>query len=58
VIFNRLGAEQIEGIVRIQLQAVEKKRLQEKKISIDYDPAALELLSKKGYDSGFWGSAS
>jgi ATP-dependent Clp protease ATP-binding subunit ClpB len=52
VIFNRLGAEQIEGIVRIQLEVVEK-RLQDKKITIEYDPSALELLSKKGYDPVF-----
>lgn len=52
VIFNRLAPEQIEGIVRIQLRRVEE-RLKEKKISIEYDPKALDLLAKKGYDPVF-----
>ena len=52
VIFNRLGQEQLDGIVRIQLRAVEQ-RLAEKKISIDYEPSALQLLAAKGFDPIF-----
>jgi ATP-dependent Clp protease ATP-binding subunit ClpB len=52
VVFNRLSQEQLDGIVRIQLLAVEK-RLADKKIAIDYEPSALEILAKKGFDPVF-----
>lgn len=52
VIFNRLSQEQLDGIVRIQLKQVES-RLAEKKISIEVEPIALELLAKKGFDPVF-----
>jgi ATP-dependent Clp protease ATP-binding subunit ClpB len=52
VIFNRLSAEQLDGIVRVQLKQLEK-RLHEKRITLEYDPSAFELLAKKGFDPVF-----
>ena len=52
VIFNRLAQEQLDDIVRIQLRHVEE-RLREKKISIDVERPALDLLAKKGFDPVF-----
>ena len=52
VIFNRLGQNQIDGIVRIQLEQVEK-RLQEKRISLDFDDGAIQHLAKTGFDPVF-----
>ncbi len=49
VIFNSLGQEQISGIVKIQLEEVQK-RMQDKKIKLDFDPTVLSYLAKKGYD--------
>jgi ATP-dependent Clp protease ATP-binding subunit ClpB len=52
VIFNRLSQEQLDGIVEIQLRAVES-RLQDKRIQIDFDPSAVALLAQKGFDPVF-----
>ncbi|RYZ68446.1 MAG: type VI secretion system ATPase TssH, partial [Proteobacteria bacterium] len=52
VIFNRLGQNQLEGIVKIQLEAVEK-RLQDKRITLEFSDGALDYLSQKGFDPVF-----
>ena len=52
VVFNRLTQTQLDGIVKIQLSVV-TKRLAEKKITIDCEPEALELLAQKGFDPVF-----
>lgn len=49
VIFNPLGQEQLQEIVKVQLASVEK-RLQEKRIQLDFDPAAVQWLGEKGFD--------
>jgi len=49
VMFNSLGEAQIGGIVKVQLDLV-AQRLKAKKINIDFDPKAVHLLAKKGYD--------
>jgi len=52
VVFNRLTESQLDGIVKIQLKEVER-RLAEKKIAIEYEPGALSLVAKKGFDPVF-----
>lgn len=52
VVFNRLSQEQLNGIVRIQLEQVQK-RLEEKRIEIEFEPEALRLLADKGFDPVF-----
>ena len=52
VIFNRLGQDLLEGIVRIQLQQVER-RLQEKRIALEFSDGALDYLALKGFDPVF-----
>jgi ATP-dependent Clp protease ATP-binding subunit ClpB len=49
IIFNSLGAEQLRGIVKVQLDLVQK-RLAAKKIQISFSEKAYEFLAKKGYD--------
>jgi ATP-dependent Clp protease ATP-binding subunit ClpB len=49
VMYRPLGQEQIKGIVRVQLQVVQK-RLLDKKIELNFEDAALAYLSKKGFD--------
>jgi ATP-dependent Clp protease ATP-binding subunit ClpB len=49
VLFKSLGQEQINGIVEIQLAEVQE-RLREKRITLEWDAAALEFLSKRGFD--------
>jgi ATP-dependent Clp protease ATP-binding subunit ClpB len=49
ILFRRLGREQMDSIVRIQLQRVEQ-RLAERRINLSLDPAALHWLGQKGYD--------
>jgi ATP-dependent Clp protease ATP-binding subunit ClpB len=49
VIFRSLGLEQISEIVTIQLGGL-RKRLAERKISLELTPAAQELLAREGYD--------
>jgi ATP-dependent Clp protease ATP-binding subunit ClpB len=49
IIFHSLGQGQIDGIVKVQLQAVEE-RLKAKKISIKFSDAAVKFLADRGYD--------
>jgi ATP-dependent Clp protease ATP-binding subunit ClpB len=49
IIFNALGRAQLEKIVDIQLERV-RKRLGERRITLELTPAALELLTNEGYD--------
>jgi ATP-dependent Clp protease ATP-binding subunit ClpB len=49
VLFHRLGREQMDGIVRIQLQRVEKL-LADRRMAIELDAGALHWLGERGYD--------
>ena len=49
VIFNSLSQQQLQEIVLVQLAQVEK-RLAEKRITLDFDKAALKWLGEKGFD--------
>ena len=49
ILFHRLGREQMETIVRIQLQRVEKL-LADRRMAISLDPAALHWIAERGYD--------
>ena len=49
ILFRRLGREQMDSIVRIQLERVEQ-RLAERRINLQIDPAALHWLGLRGYD--------
>jgi ATP-dependent Clp protease ATP-binding subunit ClpB len=52
IIFKQLEKEQLYSIVKVQIDRV-LQRLQEKKISMDLDPAALDFLAKKGFDPAY-----
>ena len=49
ILFKRLGRAEMDDIVRIQLQRVEKL-LADRRMSIALDSAALHWLGDKGYD--------
>jgi len=49
ILFKRLGREQMDAIVGIQLQRVEKL-LETRRMAIALDPAAVAWLADKGYD--------
>lgn len=49
VIYNSLKEEQIEGIVKVQLETV-VQRLKAKKVTLDFDDKAIQFLAKKGFD--------
>ncbi len=49
IIFHALTKEHIQSIVDIQLELV-TKRIADRKIALEFTPAAKELLSEKGYD--------
>jgi ATP-dependent Clp protease ATP-binding subunit ClpB len=49
VLFSRLGREQMDTIVQIQLQRVEKL-LADRRMSIHLDGDALHWLAERGYD--------
>jgi ATP-dependent Clp protease ATP-binding subunit ClpB len=49
ILFKRLGREEMDDIVRIQLGRVEKL-LADRRMAIMLDPAALNWLGDKGYD--------
>jgi ATP-dependent Clp protease ATP-binding subunit ClpB len=49
ILFRRLGREQMDTIVRIQLQRVEQ-RLAERRINLQISPEALHWLGLRGYD--------
>ena len=50
--FKRLGREQITKIVDIQLDIL-KKRLENKKIGVNFSPEAEQYLAEAGYDPAF-----
>ena len=52
VMFNRLGKEHIESIVKLQLDRV-AKRLEDRRLFIEFDDSALAFLAEKGYDPSF-----
>ena len=52
IIFHRLSRDNMDAIVRIQLADLEK-RLAERKITLDLDPAAQTWLADEGYDPVF-----
>ena len=49
ILFKRLGREQMDSIVRIQLERVEQ-RLADRRIVISVAPDALHWLGERGYD--------
>ena len=49
ILFKRLGRAEMDNIVRIQLQRVEKL-LANRRMAIAVDPAALHWLGERGYD--------
>ncbi len=52
IIFHSLGEVEIEQIVNLQLAEVQQ-RLNEKKITLVFDPAAKKYLAKTGYNSDY-----
>ena len=52
IVFHRLGREQIDHIVDIQLGRV-RALLQERRIEIEVTPEAKHLLAEKGYDPNY-----
>ncbi|MHB9154300.1 MAG: ATP-dependent chaperone ClpB [Endomicrobiales bacterium] len=52
IIFRRLGAEELQGIIDIQLRAVEN-RLAERKIGLELTKSARNFIAKEGYDPAF-----
>ena len=52
LVFHRLGAEHMRAIVRIQLERL-NQLLAERRISVEADEAALEFLSREGYEPEF-----
>ncbi|MEE8202529.1 MAG: ATP-dependent chaperone ClpB, partial [Alphaproteobacteria bacterium] len=49
VLFNRLGRDDMKGIVDIQLEHL-KRLLADRKIALDLDTAARDWLAQAGYD--------
>jgi ATP-dependent Clp protease ATP-binding subunit ClpB len=52
VIFNPLGKEQLEHIIRLLLKDVERL-LGERQITLEISPAATELILREGYDPAY-----
>ena len=52
VMFNKLKKDAIGKIVELQLSRI-AKRLEERRISINFDENAVAFIGKKGYDSDF-----
>ena len=52
VMFNALSKDNIKGIVNIQLDRL-AKRLEDRRIKIDFDDKALDFIANEGYDSAF-----
>jgi ATP-dependent Clp protease ATP-binding subunit ClpB len=52
VMFNRLGKENIESIVKLQLERV-ANRLDFMRMKIDFSAEAVSFISQKGYDPAF-----
>jgi ATP-dependent Clp protease ATP-binding subunit ClpB len=49
ILFKRLGRAQMDDIVKIQLQRVEKL-LADRRMSLNLDPSAIHWLAERGYD--------
>jgi ATP-dependent Clp protease ATP-binding subunit ClpB len=49
ILFKRLGRDQMDSIVRIQLRGVEKL-LEGRRMGINVEPGALHWLGERGYD--------
>ncbi len=52
VIFHRLSRDSIKFIVKLQLGGL-KKRLAERKLSVDITDAAIDVLAEEGYNPAF-----
>ena len=52
VVFSPLSLSEIESVVRLQLQQVQR-RLEENHITLDFDDAAVAQLARDGYDPQF-----
>jgi len=52
LVFHRLAAEHMRAIVRIQLERV-NQLLADRRIVVEADEAALEFLSREGYEPEF-----
>ena len=52
VIFHPLGREEIAQIVKIQLETL-RRRLADRRITIELTPAAEDLLGREGYDPSY-----
>ena len=52
VMFSRLGKEHVEKIAALQLDRV-AKRLEDRRMTIEFDDSALSFIAEKGYDPGF-----
>ena len=53
IVFHTLGKEQIGQIVDIMMQTVNKRTLEQMKLSIELDEDAKNYLVEKGYDSKY-----
>ncbi len=49
VVFDSLGKESIETIVRLQFEDI-KRRVLEKNIDLEFDKKVVEFIDKRGYD--------
>ena len=49
IIFDRLTADDLSGIIRLQLNLVEE-RLKKQNIGIEFDSCAVGYLAEEGYD--------
>ena len=49
VMFQQLGKEHIASIIKLQLERVQS-RLNDRKITLDFDQSAMDFLCEKGYD--------
>ncbi len=52
IVFHRLGEEQIREVLDIQLRSL-RKILEARKLRLEVDKAAADLLAKEGYDPDF-----
>ena len=52
IIFRRLGASELQGIIDIQLKSIER-RLAERKIKLNLSKNARNFIAKDGYDPAF-----
>jgi ATP-dependent Clp protease ATP-binding subunit ClpB len=52
IVFEALGRQQIEGIVKVQLEKV-RKLLAERRLSLEVSPKAMEWIAYRGYDHDF-----